>query len=647
MIALSSDAEAAAEDPAESTQEKQYRNLVFYICLWLEVTWIAAVFSDLLGLSLPYLFRFVARYTNSAQQRYWRVLKFLRRPIAFLGTTLVTFIFFAACISENELLAVNANKGPDDFGWDDAIAYVLQIATLWVVFYALEKVMISYVTVHYHYRGNNSKLARTKHLHNALITLYDASTYLHPPHRGMFDEEDTLIRNAKGDAYGSGRVRVTSYLARLGIDGYKMTSLFGNFISDDPQAHWLRPASTYSTIERAWANPVSAEALARRIWLSLAAEGRPGLTADDIGEVLGPYRKDEAVAIFKTLKDDSSSDIRIEEFIGIVTDGGKTRHDIYRNMDSMDHCLNTFDWFCLLILAAVMIFFILVSFVPVIKTIQTVLASVAIGLSVAMGRTFTRVILGIFFVFFDHPFDIGDVVNVYNPGSTVGTMCAKRIENFTRCGLNRQGLSVFVDFRTGFKDVVRLRTILEDFLAQNSRDYVPDSLGLNVVSLHELNKMELRLAFTHRNNWSDEKLRSQRSNKFHCALVAACRAIPLYKPGGMLPAAGENGNPTYTVNLAATTELTENIKKEKDRRQGLRWDNVLQDVRPDLEPGPSRPETNGSGDINTTKQAGLTEEEAYLKLARLPALSRRAGLSTSVDVPVLATGLRQTMRSSM
>lgn len=315
-----------------------------------------------------------------------------------------------------------------------------------------------------------------------------------------------------------------------------------------------------------------------------------------------------------------------------------------------------------------------VAYVPAIKQIQTILSSLAIGLSFAVGRTFHHLLVGIVFVFFDHPYDVGDVVNVYNPGSTVGTQCIvkrqsllytvfrrldngcdlqisndrlsqKRIENFSRSGINRQGISMFVDFRTGFKDIIRLRTIMEEFLSNNSRDFVPDSLGLNVVSLHELNKMELRLAFTHRNNWSDDKLRSQRSNRFHCALVAACRAIPLSKPGGMLPSAGENGNPMYTVQLNTTTELGENIKKEKDRRQGLRWDDVKSESHGSIDPAMSEEEATRSrlaAEAEKMRLAKVAEEEAFLKLARLPMPSTEAGVSSAVDVPGSATGLRQT-----
>lgn len=69
LITLSNDADLADDSTPQSIQDKQYRNLVFYISLWLEVTWVAAVFFDLLGLSLPYLFRFLARSVHELPRK--------------------------------------------------------------------------------------------------------------------------------------------------------------------------------------------------------------------------------------------------------------------------------------------------------------------------------------------------------------------------------------------------------------------------------------------------------------------------------------------------------------------------------------------------------------------------------------------------
>lgn len=258
-------------------------------------------------------------------------------------------------------------------------------------------------------------------------------------------------------------------------------------------------------------------------------------------------------------------------------------------------------------------------------------------------------------MFFDHPFDVADVVSICAPGSKGGIRCTvkrqslfytifqrqdnnayvqisndqlvqKSIENYTRCGINRQSMVLLIDFRTSFKDINRLRTLLEDFIRQHSSDYVPGSLALNITSLHELNKMELQLAFTHRNNWSDNKLRSQRSNNFHCALVAACRQIPLYHPGGLLPQSGQNGNPTYTTTLN-TAEVLENINKENHRRQGLRWDSSDDDAVKGEKP------TCNASVLNA-------EDEAYIGFTGLSAGRPDAALSTGADFTRQEMGLR-------
>lgn len=242
--------------------------------------------------------------------------------------------------------------------WDDIIADILGELPLWVALYFVEKVGISYIAVHYHYRRTNKTLQRTKDIHDALIILYDASIYLHPANNGIFAQEDAIIRTAKGEMQNPNRIYISSYLARLGLDGYKYMSFLGNVISSAPNAHWFRPASSYATIERAWVNRTAAEALAKRIWLSLVPQGSESLTASDITQVLGDARAAEAQAIFRVFDEEENGNIYLDDFVGMVTEAGQKKHHVFRTIIDMDHCINTLDWLCLLILAAVMIFFI-------------------------------------------------------------------------------------------------------------------------------------------------------------------------------------------------------------------------------------------------------------------------------------------------
>lgn len=61
MILFQREADPEEAGGEESLAKMQAGNLIFYLCLWLEVTWVAAVLSDIFGLTLPYLFRLVAR----------------------------------------------------------------------------------------------------------------------------------------------------------------------------------------------------------------------------------------------------------------------------------------------------------------------------------------------------------------------------------------------------------------------------------------------------------------------------------------------------------------------------------------------------------------------------------------------------------
>jgi len=70
-------------------------NLIFYLFLWLLVTWLAGTLADLAAMALPYVYRLLARYFNPAHQKYWRVFRALRRPIRFLGTVAFGYIAFA------------------------------------------------------------------------------------------------------------------------------------------------------------------------------------------------------------------------------------------------------------------------------------------------------------------------------------------------------------------------------------------------------------------------------------------------------------------------------------------------------------------------------------------------------------------------
>jgi hypothetical protein len=490
-------------------------------------------------------------------------------------------------------------------------------------------------------------------MHNAIMTLYEGSAYLYPVFGGSFDVEDTMIRNADHRKQSAARTRASTYLAKLGFDTYSITSFFGNFISEDPKSHWLRPAASYAIVERALADPKSAAAIAKRIWMSLVEKGHDSLTADDIAEVLGPYRRDDAMDCFKVIDENETGDIKLEEMILTFIETGRIRQAIYQSMSDIDHCLNTFDWITLLAIDGVVVFLLLSIYVDSLKSIQQTLSIAALGLSFATGRAIHHYLIGCVFVFFDHPFDVGDRVEVYNPGSTHATaavvkrqsllytifvrvdngsdmqisnerLTQKRIENLTRSGQNKQRLSIYVDFNTSFKDIMYLRTELENFLKapENRRDFKPN-LSLSISNLFELNKMEIRLAYTHTSNWSNDQLKSARNNRFMCALVSTVRKIPINKP----EEPGDSRNPQYSVQITGE-EARKMFEAEQDHKAAARYDAESRDVDP--------PDEDALKRAKWVAAETASEEEAKAQMSKLPSSKEPdSASSTSEEVRTL------------
>ncbi|KAK2790560.1 hypothetical protein FQN52_005579 [Onygenales sp. PD_12] len=627
---------------------KQEENFVFYLFAWLEATWLSGCASDILIMAFPYVFRFVARYVNPAQQRYWRIFRTMRLPFVL--------------IDKNKLLAVNWNKDPDSWGWDDTIDDVLHHVTFWGAFYLAEKIVMLYIRIHFHYRGNQGKNTQSKEMHIALVTLYEASVYLYPVGSSAFIAEDTAI-NQETPTKDISAAGAGDFLRQMGWGNKKTSAYFG--IKSESKSHWMSHSGSYAIVERALADPKASAALASRIWKSLTSEGQEQLTAEDVAEVLGPYRREEALQHFKALDKNENKGIKLEEMVWTVIEAGRIRRDIYRGMASINHCINTADWIGVLFLALVMIFFILVLYVPTIKEIQQTVSVIALGLSFAVGRTIHKFVAGCVFVFFDHPYDIGDRVEVYNGGPPVTGIVVQesilytvfqrldnnaivqlpndrlnslRIENITRSGANKEGRSFFINVKTPFATIMALRSELETFLKENNRDYQP-ALGLSVASIHEMNKMELRVSFTHKENWSNEMLRAKRSNKFMCTFVATIRKLKIQSPSGT--ALGDEARPSWQVVVAreeVEKKAADETRKAEDELLGgatVAGDDVNNSSS--LQDGEAREELLKQKKAEKEQKEKEVEEEAFEKLTKVP-VSQKKLVSTGSEVDT--TGLR-------
>lgn len=235
---------------------------------------------------------------------------------------------------------------------------VLEQLTFAVVAYLLIKLLILYMSIHYHSRSQQGRMTHSKDMYSALATLYDASLYTHPRGSPQFKIEDTLISHPSSKITSKMQEERAAgeFLGRVGFRGAKKARYFGD---DTQKDHWFGHGSSYGVVQRALADPKSAAALATRIWRSLVADGEDSLKVSDIEEVLGPYRSEESKKIFTTIDENESKDVKLEEMVWTTIESGRIRADIYKGLTQIDHCLNTFEWILIGSVMLVMTYFIL------------------------------------------------------------------------------------------------------------------------------------------------------------------------------------------------------------------------------------------------------------------------------------------------
>jgi hypothetical protein len=327
--------------------------------------------------------------------------------------------------------------------------------------------------------------------------------------------------------------------------------------------------------------------------MSFVAEGKDSLFQEDLIEVMGQDRENEAIECFSCLDRDGNGDISLEEMILTVTQFGRERKSIATSMHDVDQAINALDGLLSTIVFIVCIFVFIAFLSPSFVGTLTTSATALLSLSFVFATTCQEVLGSCIFLFVKHPYDIGDRVDIGQDSLTVEHISLlytvfKRVvngklvqipnivlnnlwvENVTRSKAMREQVSIFVSFDTTFEDITLLKQEMQHFVRdpQNNRDFFPD-IEIEVVSIAEMNKLELRCEIQHKSNWSNETLRTARRSKFMCALVLALRKIPIYGPAGGDAALGDAGHPSWSVAISPAEAIAarDKFNAEKDAKR--------------------------------------------------------------------------------
>ncbi|ORY14304.1 Mechanosensitive ion channel-domain-containing protein [Clohesyomyces aquaticus] len=555
--------------------------------IWIEIVWLSLWACKVVAHFLPNIFEFLVGVVSPGVRKYALLLRAIEKPLSIVFWMIVTQVTFPTLV-----------KTPR--GWRDTMTSVLRAALISSCIILGERVLIQLISISYHRKQFDAKIKDSKRNIYLLGQLYEASRELFPSYCNEFAEEDYIIQDGFQLSIGNKKTTFGKHnrsnsgnpmrlLQDVGRFGDKVTSVFGTVAQEITGKKIMDPNSAHSIVLEALEKNRSAEALARRIWMSFVAEGKDSLYQDDLVEVLGSDRAQEAEECFGALDRDGNGDISLEEMILTVTEFGRERKSIASSMHDVDQAINALDGLLFTIVAIVCLFVFIAFLSPSFVGTLTTSATALLSLSFVFAATCQEVLGSCIFLFVKHPYDIGDRVDLATDQLTVEHISLlytvfKRVqngkmvqipnivlnnlwvENITRSKAMREQVSIFVAFDTTFEDVNVLKQELQAFVRDpaNSRDFHSD-IEVEVVSIAEMNKLELRCEIRHKSNWSNEALRSARRSKFMCALVLALRKIPIYGPGGGDAALGDAGKPSWSVSISPADAIAAREKYNQDK----------------------------------------------------------------------------------
>jgi small-conductance mechanosensitive channel len=550
---------------------------------WVEVVWCSLWVSKLVAAWLPFIFTFLCGVVSSGTRKYALVITALEIPLSLVGWSLTALTTFVPLMTLNPTQRAQNDTGLKS--WESICKNVLFAAFFSTLLFLAEKLLVQLISISYHRKQFDQKIKESKHNIYLVSLLYDASRALFPAYCREFAEEDYLIqdglefpssRSGSGHHTRSGSVTPMRVVQNIGRIGDKVTAAFGNVAHEITGKQVFNPTSAHSIVVEALEKKKSSEALARRLWMSFVVEGKDALYPDDLVDVLGSERSNEAHEAFAALDADGNGDISLDEMKLRILEFAKDRYSIANSMHDVDQAIGVLDTL-LCTVVFIMVVFVFVAFLN--KSFTTTLATAGtalLSLSFVFSVTAQEVLGSCIFLFVKHPFDVGDRVDINdNPLvveriSLLYTIFRKVrdhkttqvpnivlnttwIDNVSRSNAMREQFSIFISFDTTLEDIQLLKDELQAFVLNkdNARDFQPD-VDVEVLGTTNMDKLELRMEIRHKSNWANEAIRAARRSKFMCALVLALRKVPIYAPGGGSAAAGSAENPNY--NVAITDE---------------------------------------------------------------------------------------------
>ena len=447
-----------------------------------------------------------------------------------------------------------------DTTWMATVNQIIVSVFVGAVLNLVEKVIIQLIAISFHLRTYSDRIEMNKFQIGSLVKLYDYSKRNIAMEDSDF--EDTLPISGPGSGARTpmqyvekARRNFTSGFRKVGDVAGKVAGDFtGRQVTTSTHPHQVVLVLLNST--------QGAQVLARRLYRTFLREDRETVSADDVKPAFD--REDEADAAFSMFDRDLNGDISMEELESVCVEIGRERKSITASLKDLDSVVSKLDAILLFIVVCVTI----LVFITLISTsaagVLTSAGSTVLALSWLFSATAQELLQSIIFVFYKHPFDVGDRVSIY--GNTGASMKGddyfvkeisllytefKKMEghvvqasnsalntlfilNMRRSGGLAEAVPLTVKFGTTLDQIEKLRSRLLEFVKAERREYQSNILTeiRDVVEAHSIN---LNVVFFYKSNWQNEGLRLQRRNKFICALMVSMQEIGIEGPLMRLP----------------------------------------------------------------------------------------------------------------
>lgn len=235
-------------------------------------------------------------------------------------------------------------KDEDVRNWQRSIKNILFALLVLSIIYLAEKALVRLISISYHRKQFDAKIKQSKRNVDLLGYLYEASRNMFPLNCKEFRHDDAIISDTIfGAAARKGPRAAAMPLKFIQNVGGKVSSAFGNVAQELTGKQVFNSNSPRAIVAQALERKKSAEALARRIWMSFVAEGRESLCLEDIIEVFGKDREAEAQECFEVLDRDENGDIGLDEMVLTLAEFSRHRKTLNHSVHDVDQAIDVLD----------------------------------------------------------------------------------------------------------------------------------------------------------------------------------------------------------------------------------------------------------------------------------------------------------------